>query len=64
VRVVAGALRAALAGRPGSAVIYGGAAKPGLLTRLGDSVDGVFLGRFAHDPAALMDVIDEAGATA
>jgi triosephosphate isomerase len=45
-------------------VIYGGAAKPGLLTRLGDSVDGVFLGRFAHDPAALMDVIDEAGATA
>ncbi|GGF38797.1 triosephosphate isomerase [Microbacterium sorbitolivorans] len=60
VRVVAGALRAALAGRPGSAVIYGGAAKPGLLTRLGDAVDGVFLGRFAHDPDALMQVINEA----
>ena len=62
VRVVAGALREAVAGRPGSAVIYGGAAKPGLLTRLGDAVDGVFLGRFAHDPDALMQVIDEAAA--
>ena len=62
VRVVAAALRAALAGRPGSAVIYGGAAKPGLLTRLGDAVDGVFLGRFAHDPDTLVDVIDEAAA--
>ena len=61
VRVVAGALREALDGRPGSAVIYGGAAKPGLLTRLGDAVDGVFLGRFAHDPDALMQVIEEAG---
>ncbi len=64
VRVVAGALRSALDGRPGSAVIYGGAAKPGLLTRLGDAVDGVFLGRFAHDPDALMEVIDEAAAPA
>jgi len=64
VRIVAGALREALAGRPGSAVIYGGAAGPGLLTRLGDAVDGVFLGRFAHDPDALMTVIDEAGASA
>ncbi len=60
VRVVAGALREALGERPGSAVIYGGAAKPGLLTRLGDAVDGVFLGRFAHDPDALMQVIEEA----
>jgi len=60
VRVVARALREAISNRPGSAVIYGGAAKPGLLTRLGDAVDGVFLGRFAHDPDALMQVIDEA----
>jgi triosephosphate isomerase len=30
-------------------VIYGGSAGPGLLTRLGDAVDGLFLGRFAHD---------------
>ena len=62
VRIVAQALREVLQARPGSAVIYGGAAKPGLLTRLAGAVDGVFLGRFAHDPDALMQVIDEAAA--
>lgn len=65
IRVVAGALRAALAADPdrsGSAVIYGGAAGPGLLSALGGAVDGVFLGRFAHDPDALMSVLDEAAA--
>lgn len=63
IRTVTSALRVALdadAARGGSAVIYGGAAGPGLLTALGDAVDGVFLGRFAHDPAALMTVLDEA----
>jgi triosephosphate isomerase len=63
IRVVAAALRAALDADPdraGSAVIYGGAAGPGLITALGDSVDGVFLGRFAHDPDALVTVLDEA----
>ena len=63
VRVVAGALRAALEADPlrtGSAVIYGGAAGPGVMTALGDAVDGVFLGRFAHDPDALVQVLDEA----
>ncbi len=63
IRVVAAALRGALdadAAREGSSVIYGGAAGPGLLTALGDAVDGVFLGRFAHDPDALLSVIDEA----
>ena len=63
IRVVAAALRAALDADParaGSTVIYGGAAGPGLLTALGDAVDGVFLGRFAHDPDALMSVLDEA----
>jgi triosephosphate isomerase len=67
IRVVSAALRAALDAddaRTGSAVIYGGAAGPGLLTALGDSVDGVFLGRFAHDPGALMTVLDEAAALA
>nr|WP_201468842.1 triose-phosphate isomerase family protein [Microbacterium hydrocarbonoxydans] len=67
IRVVAAALRAALdadAARAGSVVIYGGAAGPGLLTALGDGVDGVFLGRFAHDPAALVAVLDEAAALA
>ncbi|GAB3277496.1 triose-phosphate isomerase [Sinomonas notoginsengisoli] len=43
----------------GSAVIYGGSAGPGLLTRIADSVDGLFLGRFAHDPAAVEAILDE-----
>lgn len=54
----------ALPGRDGSLVIYGGSAGPGLLTRLGDDVDGLFLGRFAHDPDAFMAVLDEAEALA
>ncbi len=41
-------------------VIYGGSAGPGLLTRLWPDVDGLFLGRFAHQPAALQAVLDEA----
>ncbi|RFA18029.1 triose-phosphate isomerase family protein [Subtercola boreus] len=41
-------------------VIYGGSAGPGLLTTLGRAVDGIFLGRFAHDPAALGVILDEA----
>jgi triosephosphate isomerase (TIM) len=55
-----------LAGRPssaGSRVIYGGSAGPGLLTRLGTAVDGLFLGRFAHDPSALVAVLDEVATT-
>ncbi|MEX1077906.1 MAG: triose-phosphate isomerase family protein [Homoserinimonas sp.] len=43
-------------------VIYGGSAGPGLLTALGDSVDGLFLGRFAHDPAALEQILAESHA--
>ena len=48
--------------RPGSSdrVIYGGSARPGLLERLGPSVDGLFLGRYVHDPGALESVLDEA----
>lgn len=42
----------------GSRVVYGGSAGPGLLTRL-PAVDGLFLGRFAHDPEALSAVLDE-----
>jgi triosephosphate isomerase len=67
IRAVCAALRADLAGdaaRAGSSVIYGGSAGPGLLARLGDDVDGLFLGRFAHDPAALAAVLDEAAALA
>jgi triosephosphate isomerase len=49
--------------RPAAAdrVIYGGSAGPGLLERLGDSVDGLFLGRYAHDPVAFEAVLDEVG---
>jgi len=49
--------------RPGVAdrVIYGGSAGPGLLERLGDSVDGLFLGRYVHDPVAFATVLDEVG---
>lgn len=54
----------ALPERSGSAVVYGGSAGPGLLTDLDGAVDGLFLGRFAHDPAQLRRVIDEAAARA
>jgi len=63
IRAVCALLHAAvseLPGRSGSVVIYGGSAGPGLLSELGNDVDGLFLGRFAHDPAALRAVIDEA----
>lgn len=43
----------------GSQFIYGGSAGPGLLTQLGRAVDGLFLGRFAHDPDALREILDE-----
>jgi triosephosphate isomerase len=52
------ALLRALVG-PGVPVIYGGSAGPGLLPRLTE-VDGLFLGRFAHEPANLGLVLDEA----
>lgn len=61
------ALRAeldALPNRDGRLVIYGGSAGPGLLTRLAGAADGLFLGRFAHDPQMLAGVLDEAAALA
>ncbi|MCW3493263.1 triose-phosphate isomerase family protein [Microbacterium sp. SSM24] len=67
ISAVTTALTASLAADPartGSVVIYGGSAGPGLLTALGGSVDGLFLGRFAHDPDALVAVLDEASALA
>jgi triosephosphate isomerase len=63
IRSVAHTLRAALGElpqRPGSSVLYGGSAGPGLLSELGRSVDGLFLGRRAHDPRALAAVLAEA----
>jgi len=67
VAAVARALRVALdvaPDRAGSRVIYGGSAGPGLLTDLDGAVDGLFLGRFAHDPDRLAAVLDEAAAMA
>jgi triosephosphate isomerase (TIM) len=67
IRDVCAALREDLAGRSHvttGQVIYGGSAGPGLLTRLGGAVDGLFLGRFAHDPDALARILDEAKALA
>jgi triosephosphate isomerase len=42
-------------------VIYGGSAGPGLFTDIAGHVDGLFLGRFAHDPAAVGSILDEIG---
>jgi triosephosphate isomerase len=60
---VCGSLRRWLSRRrpaASSLVVYGGSAGPGLLTRLGASVDGLFLGRLAHDPAAFAAILAEA----
>jgi triosephosphate isomerase len=59
IRGVCQALRAGLAAHDDARVIYGGSAGPGLLTTIGDSVDGIFLGRFAHDPEAFRAILDE-----
>jgi len=64
IRAVCSLLREAVdgfTGRDGSVVIYGGSAGPGLLTELRGDADGLFLGRFAHNPDALKVVLDEAG---
>lgn len=65
VTAVVDALRGFLADDPRIAdgsVIYGGSAQRGTLSELGPAVDGLFLGRFAHDPADLARIIDEAAA--
>ncbi|MFV0426435.1 MAG: triose-phosphate isomerase [Beutenbergiaceae bacterium] len=41
-------------------LLYGGSAGPGTLTELGTCVDGLFLGRFVHEPARLAEVVSEA----
>ncbi|MBV9450424.1 MAG: triosephosphate isomerase [Streptosporangiaceae bacterium] len=62
IRMVTSGLRRWLSTRNNGRVIYGGSAGPGLLTSISDSADGLFLGRFAHDPAALAAILDEAEA--
>lgn len=49
--------------RPGTVrIIYGGSAGPGLFAQLKDSADGLFLGRFAHNPEAFIRTIHEVSA--
>lgn len=53
-------LRALVSERKGrTRILYGGSAGPGTFQNLKDGVDGLFLGRFAHDPANLTKVIEE-----
>ncbi|KPM40836.1 hypothetical protein AK830_g5710 [Neonectria ditissima] len=40
-------------------ILYGGSAGPGLFQKLKNGVDGLFLGRFAHDPAQFYKTIQE-----
>ncbi|RSL93960.1 hypothetical protein CEP52_012917 [Fusarium oligoseptatum] len=40
-------------------ILYGGSAGPGLFERLKSGVDGLFLGRFAHDPERFVKTIQE-----
>jgi triosephosphate isomerase len=42
-----------------SRLLYGGSAGPGTYQTLGPAVDGLFLGRFAHDTRALAQVVNE-----
>lgn len=63
IRTVTSVLRGWLRERRGrSRLIYGGTAGPGLATELGGAVDGLFLGRRAHQIAALAQVIEEIAA--
>ncbi|UZJ53379.1 hypothetical protein CBS101457_002699 [Exobasidium rhododendri] len=49
-------------GRSGTVrILYGGSAGPGLFDKLKEGVDGLFLGRFAHDPKAFLETIKEVG---
>ncbi|MDQ0744141.1 triosephosphate isomerase [Clavibacter sp. B3I6] len=65
VRAVIREIKAAWGTRsPVPPVIYGGSAGPGLLARLLPDADGLFLGRFAHDPRAVRTVLDEAARSA
>jgi len=58
---VAEALRAGLPdGASGARLVYGGSAGPGLLATTTPAVDGLFLGRRAHDVAGVASVLDEA----
>ncbi|SPO23865.1 related to triose-phosphate isomerase [Ustilago trichophora] len=44
-------------------ILYGGSAGPGLFGKIREGVDGLFLGRFAHQPQAFIDTIKEVAST-
>ena len=61
VLAVVGQLRGMVPSRAGDVrFLYGGSAGPGTWTALKDGVDGLFLGRFAHDLQSLEKVLKEA----
>lgn len=43
-------------------VVYGGSAGPGLFDKLKSGLDGLFLGRFAHDPERFVQTVREVAA--
>ena len=45
--------------RTNSRILYGGSAKPGTWQVLKGELDGLFLGRFAHDVNSFKKVVDE-----
>ena len=62
VRQVCRELRSHLTSRTGrGSILYGGSAGPGTYSHLGSAVDGLFLGRFAHDPTRFASVLREIG---
>ncbi|PWN27477.1 triose-phosphate isomerase [Jaminaea rosea] len=42
-------------------ILYGGSAGPGTFEKIKEGVDGLFLGRFAHDPEAFRRTVEEIG---
>jgi triosephosphate isomerase len=59
---VAKAIRELVKHRKGvTRILYGGSAGPGTYKALAEGVDGLFLGRFAHDLGNLRKVIEEVG---
>ena len=53
-------LRALVANRSGRVrILYGGSAKPGIWKALAPALDGMFLGRFAHDTKNVEQIIKE-----
>lgn len=57
------ALRSMTENRSGpTRILYGGSAGPGLFEELSGACDGLFLGRFAHDPEQLLKIVQEISA--